>query len=660
MNALLALLLKDRISAFTYVDRLAGMVRSVSREQAGGEAITIPVAIGVEDPLACGDSSVLDLVPDERYACMVYFEDKGLRAVKTRTRGTSFESRMRLVCWVNTAKLNGDAYAGDRILQQFIASFPSGLYNDGPFIGIRHTVEAVPERGKALFSAYTYPDAARQYLLYPFDAFAIELLTTLRVKPGCEEEVTAADAACWAPPANRRRRNPSEFSCDELNAPITGLSDEQKECIEGCGGGGETLCEQLADPRVNVVAAVDCIPNGNIPEWTVVMIGQAEATPEVIVVGIEGAGKADPVKAILCAPCPPCAPLEVLVNGVDYAEVADPCGNAIGVRVRDVVDNLVGSLDGSTWRIPSGTVTRDGSPFGTVLPGGTLDVPSDCPACDDATYQLKDSAGNDIGAPGTIASGASANITAPDGTVTINNSVPTLLHSVAVKSNGSAIQAIADSTITKPDGTTVGLPATVALDVRNYRSGIAYQFGESHWSGQSTSYRTGDEGDLYGTSWFSYAPPVYPTHYARLGANRTTLASNNIHGNTNRFTDRSGGQTYSDDIVQDHLTGIEWYRVLQTAATWNDAIDGAEALSVGGNTDWHLPPSRVLDIIANDAAGSGTGSLTFAPFNISSSNYWTGSTYGITTTSAWRMTSHAFSAAAKTSTNPWIACRRFI
>jgi hypothetical protein len=147
---------------------------------------------------------------------------------------------------------------------------------------------------------------------------------------------------------------------------------------------------------------------------------------------------------------------------------------------------------------------------------------------------------------------------------------------------------------------------------------------------------------------------------ARLGADRVTLAENNVHGNTNRFTDRSGGQTYSDNIVQDHLTGIEWYRVLQTAATWNSAIDGALALSVGGNTDWKLPTTKLIDSIANDAAGNASNSLNYAPFNISNSNYWTSSTYGVTTTSAWRMSSQSIFTQGKTSTNAWLACRRFV
>lgn len=406
MNALIALLLKDRISQFTYVDRLAGLVRAITREQSGGP-VTIPVAIDVDDPLACGESTMRDMVPDEAYACMVYFEDKGMRRVQTRTRGISYESRLRLVCWVNTAKLNGDAYAADRILQQFASDLHTGMYNDGPFIGLRHTVEAVPERGKGLFSAYNYPDSVRQYLLYPFDAFALDILTTLRIKPGCEDVVTASDTACWAPPTTRRRRQPSEFSCDELNAPITGLTDAQKECIDGCGDGGEcpvttvngtesdtptiqvlqggspagtlnpatgvhtvpecdTPCDVIAAAEASEI--VTCTPDANKPDLYGALTADDAITPEVIVTALDGASKTDAVRAIICDPCPD---------------------------------------------------------------------------CDDASWTLKDTAGATLDS-GTIASGASADIEAPDGTVNAVDFEGDPLGSATVKSGGTAQLTIGD------------------------------------------------------------------------------------------------------------------------------------------------------------------------------------------------------------------------
>lgn len=246
MNALIALLLKDRISQFAYVDKLGGLVRSVSFERAG-KTIVLPVGADVQDPLQCGDAEILDLVPDERYGVIVFFEDRGLVPIKSRTRGLSWTSSLRLVCWVNTAKLGGDANAGDKVMQQFLQAINHGPYNVDPFIGVRHRTTGVAAKGATIFGAYTFPDSSRQYLLYPFDAFALEIATEFRVKAGCEPEVSGTDVACWTPPATMRRRHPREFSCEELTDPTNGLTAEQLDDCLNCAGGGP--CE---DANVSV------------------------------------------------------------------------------------------------------------------------------------------------------------------------------------------------------------------------------------------------------------------------------------------------------------------------------------------------------------------------------------------------------------------------
>ena len=324
MNALVALLLKDRISQFTYVDKLAGMVRAITRERAGG-TMTIPVDIAVDDPLACSDEEISALVPDEGYGCIVYFEDRGLRRIQSRTRGISFESRLRLVCWVNTAKFSGDNYAADRIMEQFIAALQDVPTNEGPFIGVRHQVETIPERGKSLFGAYTYPDTARQYLLFPFDAFAIDILTTMRIRPGCEDQVTQGEAECWTPPTNRRRRFPWEFTCEELQDPVNGLTAEQlgSGCLN-CGTGGTCdLCDVVQDNIADEVIA--CIAGGDVPLATNTLLARAEATPDIIVEGILNSGKGDEVKELLCDDCP----LTIQLNGTDAFEVANACATPL-------------------------------------------------------------------------------------------------------------------------------------------------------------------------------------------------------------------------------------------------------------------------------------------------------------------------------------------
>ena len=266
MNARIASILKDRISQFTYVDRLSGMVRVGQMERAG-QVLKLPIAIDADDDLACDDSTMRDMVPDERYACMVYFEDRGFQRITSRTRGTSYRSTLRLVCWVNTAKFNGDHMAGERILQQFLGVMhaPSPVNTD-TLVGLRTTAETGPERGGSLFGSYTYPESARPFLMWPFDAFAIDIAAEYRLRPGCEEEPVPGDDECWTPPTTRRRKNPSEFTCEELQDPVTGLTEEQlgPGCLD-CEGGG-LAC------TVDVVVTVD-----GVEEQTLTNLDPCEA-----------------------------------------------------------------------------------------------------------------------------------------------------------------------------------------------------------------------------------------------------------------------------------------------------------------------------------------------------------------------------------------------
>lgn len=146
---------------------------------------------------------------------------------------------------------------------------------------------------------------------------------------------------------------------------------------------------------------------------------------------------------------------------------------------------------------------------------------------------------------------------------------------------------------------------------------------------QTTSYRTGDDGDDERGRATSFL----------------TLAENNIFGNTNRFTDRLGGQTYADNIVIDHSTYqhgspsgtiIGWYKVVHASATgsWNEHIDRAVALSVGTFTSgWRLPNYMEYTSIWN--FGSATTRLNYAPFNdATATNFWTSNTLLSDTTQA--------------------------
>jgi hypothetical protein len=171
-------------------------------------------------------------------------------------------------------------------------------------------------------------------------------------------------------------------------------------------------------------------------------------------------------------------------------------------------------------------------------------------------------------------------------------------------------------------------------------------------TGQTTSYRTGDDGDLErgrATDFF-------------------TLPSNNPFGNTNRFTSELGTQTYTNNIVIDWstyngTTVLGWDRRVNggnaiTTKTWNQAMDEALAHSNSGfATGWSLPNYMEIASIMNLE----TPSINYTPFNIGGSRFWTSSTLKLATTAAYELNGNdcQLRYSLKTLTFNWLACRKF-
>jgi hypothetical protein len=146
-------------------------------------------------------------------------------------------------------------------------------------------------------------------------------------------------------------------------------------------------------------------------------------------------------------------------------------------------------------------------------------------------------------------------------------------------------------------------------------------------SGQTTSYRTGDDGDIE----------------AGRATNFTTLAENNPFGNTNRFTSELGTQTYTNNIVIDWSTynGTTVLGLSRAAIamghTWNQAIDNCLAFSVGSFTSgWRLPNMKEIYNFVN-FANDPSSFLNYFPLNLSSSGrvYWSSNTNVAASTSAY-------------------------
>jgi hypothetical protein len=175
-------------------------------------------------------------------------------------------------------------------------------------------------------------------------------------------------------------------------------------------------------------------------------------------------------------------------------------------------------------------------------------------------------------------------------------------------------------------------------------------------TGQTTSYRTGDDGDLEvgrATDFF-------------------TLPSNNPFGNTNRFTAPNGSQTYTDLVVIDWSTYdnvaetvLGWYlNFYDDAANWNEAIDKSLLKSIGGFTSgWFLPNTTELFSIINYGI-TATGTLNYAPWSYAGTqfNLFTSTTVPLTTTQCYilTLTNGTLGSIVKTSGGPrYKPCRVF-
>jgi len=157
-----------------------------------------------------------------------------------------------------------------------------------------------------------------------------------------------------------------------------------------------------------------------------------------------------------------------------------------------------------------------------------------------------------------------------------------------------------------------------------------YNSANPYKTGQTTSYVSNDDGDLE----------------RGRGSDFTTLDFNNPFGNTNRFTDTLGGQTYANDIVIDWATTnyiaetvIGWYRVVQGGAgvNWSTAMSG-QPYTVGSYNDWYIPNERELTTIINLGL---TEVLNYSPFSLNSTTsgngIWTSTTNAGNTVNAYRV-----------------------
>ena len=187
MNQLVANILKSYIEPLDFVDKIAGLVQTVYLNITDENSVNVqksfPVScnFSVDD---CKNSLYNELTPDSKYRTIIYFEDGGVTFNKREGKFICYTSNLKLVCWINVAKLYGElcpdgipCTAGSVIIKKILCQLPEHPANVDPFAKFYPVVVSEDIRSNSIFSKYTYNELQTQYLLYPYDFFALNITT---------------------------------------------------------------------------------------------------------------------------------------------------------------------------------------------------------------------------------------------------------------------------------------------------------------------------------------------------------------------------------------------------------------------------------------------------------------------------------------------------
>jgi hypothetical protein len=152
-------------------------------------------------------------------------------------------------------------------------------------------------------------------------------------------------------------------------------------------------------------------------------------------------------------------------------------------------------------------------------------------------------------------------------------------------------------TVTAAGGITVDYTVTVTISASSVNLPK---------TGQTTSYATGDDGNLdKGIAW-----PA------------------------SRFTYGTGAE--DGDCITDNLTGLMWVPSGGVIRSWDGALFYSNNLTACGFSDWRLPNRKELRSLINYGESNNVTWLNSQGFsNVSDASYWTSTSYAASANSAW-------------------------
>lgn len=180
-----------------WVERFGGIVRRATRIIGDSPETFVeqafPVSASVTNKDCWENGKYADLVPDDKYKSLMYFEQRGPIVVKQGYQDgyISMSAPLTIVCWLNLPRLGfsqaneSPIFEAEIIKKIYFKKFEVAALkiSNGKF-----TIDALAARDENIFRKYTYSDKMG-LLLYPYDFFAIDITAIWQQNVKCLQDV---------------------------------------------------------------------------------------------------------------------------------------------------------------------------------------------------------------------------------------------------------------------------------------------------------------------------------------------------------------------------------------------------------------------------------------------------------------------------------------
>jgi len=198
MNQKIAELLRLQIVGLNFVERTAGLVRSLPIKilvADGGTIIkNIPIALNTEVPCE-GNEPQFALVPDSSKKSIIFFEDGGVQILSTDTRYIHCQSSITMVAWFNLPMIDPAYNDATLLMATLISTIPKYIANTD-FITRIMVMPAGFLQKDTVYSQYDLDLAENMYFSHPYDYGAYQFDVMFSIPKACLDDVEINPQSC--------------------------------------------------------------------------------------------------------------------------------------------------------------------------------------------------------------------------------------------------------------------------------------------------------------------------------------------------------------------------------------------------------------------------------------------------------------------------------